>query len=231
PNAPPNALTLTFADRPTTLRPPVEIEGSHDYLTEIHPQAEAFIRTLADRLVRGAAFFIDYGFPEQEYYHPQRSMGTVMCHRSHRVDADPLIDVGSKDITAHVNFTGIALAGQEAGLTVLGYAGQGRFLLNCGLLDGPSGADAASLAERAMVQKLVNEHEMGELFKVIGFAAAAPGDALWEPVGFAQGDRSHRLKRRSAGASAAAAARAVRFHRGALQTGRSAGAEEARVLP
>jgi SAM-dependent MidA family methyltransferase len=55
---------LRFEDRPTALRPPVEIEGEHDYLTEIHPQAQAFIRTLADRLEAGAAFFLDYGFPE-----------------------------------------------------------------------------------------------------------------------------------------------------------------------
>ena len=181
---------LVFADRPTDLRPPVDIDGTQDYVTEIHPQAEGFIRTLADRLVRGAAFFIDYGFPEHEYYHPQRSTGTVMCHRAHRVDADPLLDVGDKDITAHINFTGIALAAQEAGMQVLGYTGQGRFLLNCGLIDG---LQHASLGERAMVQKLVNEHEMGELFKVIGFAAAAPGDAHWQPMGFAQGDRTQSL--------------------------------------
>ncbi|RYY83726.1 MAG: class I SAM-dependent methyltransferase, partial [Comamonadaceae bacterium] len=86
-----------WQDRPTELRPPIEPEGPQDYLTEIHPQAEAFIATLADRLTRGAAFFLDYGFPEAEYYHPQRHMGTVMCHQAHRADTDPLADVGAKD--------------------------------------------------------------------------------------------------------------------------------------
>jgi SAM-dependent MidA family methyltransferase len=124
----------TWADRATDLRPPVDVPGEHDYLTEIHPQARAFIATLADRLNKGAAFLIDYGFPESEYYHPQRHMGTVMCHRAHQADGDPLSDVGYKDITAHVDFTGIALAGQDAGLAVLGYTSQARFLLNCGLL-------------------------------------------------------------------------------------------------
>jgi SAM-dependent MidA family methyltransferase len=181
---------LVHADRSTGLRPPVEIEGEHDYLTEIHPQAEGFMRTLADRLVRGAAFFIDYGFPEHEYYHPQRSMGTVMCHRAHLADGDPLADVGSKDITAHVDFTGIALAAQEAGLGVLGYTSQGRFLLNCGLVDGLANA---SLPERVMVQRLVNEHEMGELFKVIALGASASAQTAWQPLGFAQGDRTHTL--------------------------------------
>ena len=183
---------LAWADRPTDLRPPLAVDGPHDYLTETHAQAEGFVRTLADRLSRGAIFLIDYGFPEHEYYHPQRSTGTVMCHRAHEADADPLVQVGLKDITAHVNFTGIALAGQEAGLQVLGYTSQGRFLLNCGLLDGM--ADAP-LPERVMLQKLIHEHEMGELFKVIAFAVDTTQQPYsgWQALGFAAGDRSHTL--------------------------------------
>lgn len=175
-----------WQDRPTDLRPPFEIEGTHDYLTEIHPQGESFVRTLGDKLERGAVFLIDYGFPEAEYYHPQRHMGTLMCHRAHQVDSDPLADVGHKDITAHVNFTGVALAGNEAGLGVLGYCNQARFLMNCGLL---AQMQAASLPVRAMAQKLIMEHEMGEFFKVIGFYKGEP----WQALGFEQGDRTHTL--------------------------------------
>lgn len=180
---------LGWAERPTGLRPPLDIEGPHHYLTEIHPQGEAFIRTVAERLQRGAAFFVDYGFPEAEYYHPQRHMGTLICHRAHQSDDNPLADVGLKDITAHVNFTGIALAAQEAGMAVLGYTSQGRFLINCGLLD--VAKDAGPKAN-AMLGKLVNEHEMGELFKVIGLAPAG-SETGWDPIGFATGDRTHRL--------------------------------------
>jgi SAM-dependent MidA family methyltransferase len=178
---------FAWSDRPTALRPPCAIEGGHDYLTEIHPQAEGFIRSLAERLTRGAAFFIDYGFPEHEYYHPQRDGGTVMCHRGHQSDADPLADPGDKDITAHVNFSAIALAGQDAGWSVLGYTSQTLCLLNCGLAGLLQDADPR---QRIAAQPLLMEHEMGELFKVVGFAAAAtPFDAL----GFAAGDRSHTL--------------------------------------
>ena len=177
---------FAWQDRPTGLRPPLDIEGPQDYLTEIHPQGQAFVRTLADRLERGAAFLLDYGFPEAEYYHPQRHMGTVMCHRAHQADADPLADVGDKDITAHVDFTGIAVAAQEAGLEVLGYTTQAHFLYNCGL--GPL-LDAAPPVERAGAAKLVNEHEMGEFFKVLALGAGP----AWEPMGFVRGDRTHRL--------------------------------------
>jgi SAM-dependent MidA family methyltransferase len=177
---------LAWSDEPTPLRPPVEVEGPHDYLTEIHPQAEAFVRTLADRLEQGAAFFIDYGFVANEYYHPQRHMGTLMCHRGHLADTNPLADPGLKDITAHVNFSGIALAAQEAGLPVLGYTTQARFLINCGLV--PLLADAP-LKDRVAGQRLIAEHEMGELFKVIGFHR---GD-FWDAAGFREGDRTHTL--------------------------------------
>ena len=179
-------------DRPTALRPPIDIEGPHDYLTEIHPQAEAFIRTLGDRLVRGAAFFLDYGFGEAEYYHPQRHMGTVMCHRAHQSDDDPLLDVGLKDITAHVNFTAMALAAQDQplppgqGWSVLGYTTQAHFLLNCGLA---AKMEQQPLEQRVLAAKLIMEHEMGEFFKVLALCKGGP----WEAVGFSHGDRTHRL--------------------------------------
>jgi len=178
-----------WADRPTPLRPPVEMDFVPGTVVEVHPQAGAFIATLAQRLARGAAFFIDYGFPEVEYYHPQRTGGTLMCHRAHRAEAGeraPLEDIGLKDITAHVNFSAIALAGQDAGLDVIGYATQAHFLMNCGLLSFLHGAGPREIAA---VQKLLNEHEMGELFKVLGFARAI--DIV--PVGFVSGDRRHTL--------------------------------------
>jgi SAM-dependent MidA family methyltransferase len=177
---------FAWEDRVTELRPPVEIPGAHDYLTEIHPQAQAFIRTLADRLAQGAAFFVDYGFAESEYYHPQRHMGTLMCHRGHMADADPLSSVGEKDITAHVNFSGLALAAQQAGLPTLGYTTQARFLMNCGIV--PLLAQAP-LEERVAGQRLIAEHEMGELFKVIAFHRGE----FWDAIGFRDGDRTHTL--------------------------------------
>jgi SAM-dependent MidA family methyltransferase len=185
-----NPDELAWQDRPSALRPPVEPLGEHDYLTEIQPQGEAFVASLAERLLAsekgGAAFFLDYGFPASEFFHPERHMGTLMCHQAHKADTHPLVSVGLKDITAHVNFTGIALAGQDAGLQVLGYTSQGRFLLNLGLAERMA---QSGLAERAQAMKLINEHEMGELFKVMGFAT----HDHWQAQGFAAGDRSHRL--------------------------------------
>jgi SAM-dependent MidA family methyltransferase len=109
-----------------------------------------------------------------------------MCHCAHQSDADPLADVGNKDITAHVNFTGIAVAAQDTGFELLGYTSQAHFLINCGLAEAMQHAE---LAQRVAANKLLMEHEMGELFKVLGLVKGAPFDAL----GFALGDRTHRL--------------------------------------
>jgi SAM-dependent MidA family methyltransferase len=182
---------LAFADRETSLRPPVSAGFVPGTTTEIHPQGEAFVRTLAERLQRGAALFIDYGFPDAEYYLPERHGGTLMCHRAQRSDTDPLADVGDKDITAHVNFSAIALVAQDAGFDVLGYTSQAHFLINCGLLPLVDAArERGDWPAVAAAQKLIAEHEMGELFKVLGLVKGAqPFDA----VGFVDGDRSHRL--------------------------------------
>jgi SAM-dependent MidA family methyltransferase len=182
---------LAFADRPTSLRPPVAADYLGGTTTEIHLQAEAFLRSLAERLERGAAFFVDYGFPDAEYYLPQRRDGTLMCHRAHRADADPLAEPGTKDITAHVNFSGIALAAQDAGFAVLGYTSQAHFLINAGLLPLVEAARTrGDWAAVAAAQKLIAEHEMGELFKVLGLVKGVPA---YECLGFAEGERSHRL--------------------------------------
>ncbi|MDH5330953.1 MAG: SAM-dependent methyltransferase [Aquincola sp.] len=182
---------FAFADRPTVLRPPVDAPFVPDTTTEIHPQAEALVRTLADRLQCGAAFFIDYGFPDSEYYLPERRGGTLMCHRGHRADGDPLADVGAKDITAHVNFSGIALAAQDAGFEVLGYTSQAHFLFNSGIGEALERAQSrGDWPALAAAQRLVTEHEMGELFKVLGLVKGAPA---FEALGFSAGDRSHRL--------------------------------------
>ena len=182
-------IQFGWAERPTDLRPPVEpdLPADADYLAEIHPQGEAFIATLGDRLVRGAAIFIDYGFGEDEYYHPQRHMGTLVCHYQHQVDSDPLVLVGLKDITAHVNFTGIAVAAQDAGFDVLGYTNQAHFLINNGLADAMQGLD---IIARSKAAKLMMEHEMGELFKAI---MLSKGVEPWDASGFVRGDRMHRL--------------------------------------
>jgi SAM-dependent MidA family methyltransferase len=164
-----------------------------EYVSEVAPAVDGFIASLAACLEKGAMLFIDYGFGESEYYHPQRDSGTLMCHYRHHAHADPLILPGLQDITAHVDFSAVARSGAEAGLDLLGYTSQAHFLLNCGLTDllgrvSPEDA-SAYLPLASQAQKLVSPAEMGELFKVI-----ALGKGVGEPLlGFGRGDKRHSL--------------------------------------
>jgi len=164
-----------------------------DYASELNPAAEALVGALARKLSAGAMLIVDYGFPRAEYYHPQRVDGTLVAHYRHRVLSDVLVLPGLADLTAHVDFTAIAEAGERAGLHVAGFASQGAFLLGCGILDALARCgepeSAAYLREAAAVQKLVSPAEMGELFKVLGLTRSERID--WP--GFAISDRSSRL--------------------------------------
>lgn len=165
----------------------------HGYMTEICLAAPALIASLAERLKQGAVVFIDYGFPRREYYHPQRSGGTLMCHYRHHAHDNPLLYPGLQDITAHVDFTSVAETGVAHGMQVAGYVSQAQFLINSGITDvlaqvSPGDA-AAYLPLAAEAQKLISPAEMGELFKVIALSKG-----LSEPLlGFARGDKRHTL--------------------------------------
>ncbi len=163
------------------------------YVSEVGLTARAWVAEWGRILQRGALLLIDYGFPQREYYHPQRSEGTLMCHYRHHAHTDPFWLPGLNDLTAHVDFTALAGAGFEAGLDVLGYTSQAQFLLNCGLahlLEARQDSGAVAYAALASgVQKLISPAEMGELFKVL-----ALGKGVGTPlVGFVRGERSHAL--------------------------------------
>src|SRR5713101_709860 len=166
---------LVWAEKPASgdlLEEARAIKVPTPYQSEIGLVARAWMRTLGERLAEGAIFVIDYGFPRHEYYHPQRAMGTLMCHYRHQAHGD---------------------AARDAGLEVLGYATQAQFLVNCGITDVLGEANIenalhyAPLAAEA--NKLLSPAEMGELFKVL-----AVGRRVARPLlGFARGDRSNTL--------------------------------------
>ncbi len=163
-----------------------------DYLSEISLAARAWSAEWGYRLQQGALLLLDYGFPRQEFYHPQRRQGSLMCHYRHHAHTDPFYLPGLQDVTAHVDFTAVIAAAHPAGLDLLGYTSQGRFLMNCGLLDLlaeiPGGTPDYFRASAA-VGKLTLPHEMGELFKVM-----ALGKGIEAPLlGFSLGDQSRRL--------------------------------------
>jgi SAM-dependent MidA family methyltransferase len=165
------------------------------YVTEVHPIQQGFIRSLSEMLNaggRGSAVLLDYGFPAREYYLASRASGTLMCHYRHHAHGDPFFLLGLQDITAHVDFTAMALAAVEGGAQVLAYLNQAAFLIAAGLpelLQTFSPEDTEHWLPTAnAVQQLTSPAEMGELFKVLII-----GVGLDVPEAIVLQDKSYRL--------------------------------------
>lgn len=193
-------LKLDLADPAPTLATAVErIEAeigrqlASGYTSEWCPTLAGWLGSVSDSLGHGAALLVDYGFPRAEYYHPQRSNGTLVCHYRHHAHDDALLWPGLQDISAFVDFTAAATAASEAGLDIAGYNTQAHFLMGAGmpqLLEEINAEDperAVSLTQES--KQLVLPGEMGERFKVLGLTR---GD-LPALSGFSEFDHSHRL--------------------------------------
>jgi SAM-dependent MidA family methyltransferase len=170
-----------------------EIDLMDGYTTEVCLAASGLVASLAGILQSGMLLMIDYGFSRDEYYHPQRNQGTLMCHYRHRAHGDPLVYLGLQDITAHVDFTRVAEAGVANGLELIGFVTQAQFLINAGITELlasiPAEDSANYLPLVASAQKLLSPAEMGDLFKVIAFERNL--DIPF--IGFSSGDKSHTL--------------------------------------
>ena len=177
------AITEVEADLGTALPP--------GYVTEVSPERDAWVSSVADALGAGLALLIDYGYPRREYYHPQRADGTLMCHYRHRAHGDPLALTGLQDVTAHVDFTAAARAAERAGARTAGFVSQADFLLATGILDevAAAGDEGERTARAREVRRLTFPGQMGEAFKVLGLSRGLDLD----PVGFALRDRRGRL--------------------------------------
>ena len=160
---------------------------SEGYITELHPQANAWIRQIAKQLDAGLFLTFDYGFPESEYYHPQRIEGTLMAHHRHHAIQDPFYLPGLCDLTTHVEWAQIARSALAENVDDVYLTNQAAFLLDAGIGDialeiGDPSNPETFLPISNSLQKLLSEAEMGELFKAFAFSkkldALLPGHVL-----------------------------------------------------
>ena len=163
------------------------------YVSELNTSLQPWLRSMAERLACGMMLLIDYGYPRREYYHVQRSSGTLMCHYRQHAHADPFYWPGLQDITAHVDFTAVAEAAVAADLAVCGYTTQAHFLLDCGLdrllQEAMAGADLEYLRLAQQAKTLILPGAMGERFQCIALTRALDIDV----PGFRGPDFRHRL--------------------------------------
>ena len=171
----------------------IEAPFADGYRSELLPQLPYWIQAVGGLLRDGAMLFIDYGYPRREYYLPERSDGTLVCHRQHHAHGDPFDLPGLTDITAFVDFTALAEAGVGAGFDLAGYCAQSSFLINCGLPERLAAVEAiedpvARLARTSEIKRLTLPGEMGERFQAMAFQRGVEIRPL-----FARGDLGRRL--------------------------------------
>ncbi|MCW5588568.1 MAG: SAM-dependent methyltransferase [Legionellales bacterium] len=168
-----NQFKWHLYENPTLTAPILSLFNTlpNHYSSEINLNLSLWCASLFQQLHQGVVLLIDYGFSRQEYYHPQRNQGTLMCHYRHLNHDDPFYYPGLQDITAHVDFTTLAYALAEQGFTLEGFLTQANYLLNLNILnlaqENHSTSDYDMLKLSQEIQRLLMPHEMGELFKVL----------------------------------------------------------------
>ena len=148
---------------------------SEGYVTELHAPANAWMRQVAHHLNAGLFLTFDYGFPEGEYYHPQRLEGTLMAHHRHHAIQDPFHLPGLCDLTTHVEWSQIARCALAENADDVFLTNQAGYLLDAGIGDialeiGDPSNPETFLPISNSLQKLLSEAEMGELFKAFAFS-------------------------------------------------------------
>jgi SAM-dependent MidA family methyltransferase len=154
-------------DQAISALPLAAVDG---YRTEIGLAARAWMRNAAGALRRGYLVTIDYGFPVTAYYAPERRDGTLTCYREHQRGDNVLDAPGEQDITAHVDFTALARAAEQAGWATLGLVDQQRFLT--GILQA-RGTELEAREVRAF-QTLTHPNHLGARFLALVQAEDAP---------------------------------------------------------
>ncbi len=154
------------------------------FCSELCLRTGPWLHEVTRAMSRGVALFIDYGLPRRDYYHPQRSAGTLRSHYRQHAHDDPFAHPGLEDLTAWVDFTRVAEGADAAGLEVLGFTTQAALLLGLGIeADVAAASDERTRVARAgEARRLLMPDEMGEAFKAIalgrGWHAPLSGFAL-----------------------------------------------------
>jgi SAM-dependent MidA family methyltransferase len=167
---PPTTSALVTELDAIQLEKPLE----NGYVSEVNLLLGPWIKSIGDSLKQGVILLFDYGYGRQEYYHPERASGTLMCYYQHHRHANPFALVGLQDITAHVDFTQVVESAMDADLNLLGYTTQAAFLLACGITEMVADdLDAVEQYQQGQAIKLLTlPSQMGEAIKVMALGKA-----------------------------------------------------------
>jgi len=148
---------------------------------EVNSRAYPAMRALCSLVQRGAVLVFDYGYPQEELWASWRTKGTLLCFYKHTAHEDPYIHVGDQDLTTHVNFSDLAAAAEDEGMTVFGPVSQSEFLYALGagqLVEAARNDLGEYFARRRALEQLTDGAGLGRvrvLAAVRGLDGPMPG--------------------------------------------------------
>jgi len=149
----------------------LQVDLPNDFCTEVNLEAIEWLKKISTCLQKGFVLVVDYGFPSSELYQSYRRLGTIVCYHKHAVNDHPYENIGEQDITAHVNFSALALWGTKNGLMNCGFTTQSQFLSGLGLTQYLRKLELEQKNDFEIRKKLMLLHtlliSMGKKFKVL----------------------------------------------------------------
>jgi len=177
----------------TVIQQRSEMTFTDNYNSEYNPAISGWLSAVESKIKNMVMLLIDYGYNENEYYHPDRNNGTLMCYYQHRAHENYFWWPGLQDITTFVNFTDVAYSAVDTGLEVSGYTTQAAFLLANGLSELHEQQVTDDVQQQIklsqQIKTLTLPSEMGDRFKVMALTKK-----YGEPLsGFSMLDLRNRL--------------------------------------
>lgn len=157
------------------------------YRTEVNLEALTWLETISSKLKRGYILTIDYGYSAEKYYRPARNQGTLQCYYQHRRHNNPYANLGSQDITAHVDFTALENHGKLYDLHQIGFTQQGLFLMALGLGDRLSELSSGKFSIPEIFKRRDALHQLIDPTGLGGYGVLIQGKNLTEPQQHLQG--------------------------------------------
>jgi len=140
--------------------------------TEVNLRMLGWMRDVAGKLGNGFVITVDYGLTACEYFSPARSHGTLRCYHKHTQNDNPYSRIGDQDITAHVDFSSVAMVGKNEGVLPIFFSDQTSFLmtaipgLEAAMMKGGASREEFEKAAQGM-KALLHPDWMGSAFSVL----------------------------------------------------------------
>ncbi|RLE18633.1 MAG: hypothetical protein DRJ08_02885 [Acidobacteria bacterium] len=134
---------------------------------EINSGIEGIYRQLTEKIEKFHMVTIDYGYTQDELYHPERKDGTLMGYHKHAAYDNVFQLEGEMDLTSHVNFDALIHYGEKFGIDPKYFKNQRTYLMDFGLFELFQDGKEPTTTDAFQLKTLLLPGSMGDVFKIL----------------------------------------------------------------